>query len=253
MKIAALRWDRHSDDRIVHRLVPFLSADQQERYARLSQRADRHRMVIAEVFVRCQICRLTGRRNDEIAFIRNRYGKPYLAPDNSIYFNLAYSGSWIVTAIDRCDVGIDIERIGPMNNEAARTLCTPREYRIAIGLAADARARFLHWLWTAKQSYLKARGTGRYGPLDELKYCQTGFTLGASVRMACAGICLYPDRESGCGVLCNGMRCRFQDCAHRALDIGTITGSVSTLLFVNDKELNHFVCHSIYNRTAYGL
>ncbi|TDL48803.1 4'-phosphopantetheinyl transferase superfamily protein [Paenibacillus dendritiformis] len=174
MKIAALRWDRHSDDRIVHRLVPFLSADQQERYARLSQRADRHRMVIAEVLVRCQICRLTGRRNDEIAFIRNRYGKPYLAPDNSIYFHTSHSSSWIVTAIDRCDVGIDIERIRPMEPEEARILCTPREYRIAAGLDADARARFLHWLWTAKQSYLKARGTGRYGPLDELEILPGG-------------------------------------------------------------------------------
>lgn len=174
MKIAALRWDHHTDDRLVQRLVPFLSAERQERYARLSRRADRHLMVIAEVLARCQICRLTGRRNDEIAFIRNRFGKPYMAPGSSLFFNISRSGCWIVTAIDRCEVGIDIERIKPMKPEEARLLCTSREYRIASGLDADARPRFLHWLWTAKQSYLKARGTGRYGPLDELEILPDG-------------------------------------------------------------------------------
>ncbi len=95
-----------------------------------------------------------------------KYRRPYF--DNDIDFNISHSGDYIVCAISLGDkVGIDIEEIkgiplGDFENEFSR-----KEMK-AI-LSSKNRLNTFYTLWTQKEAFLKAIGTGLYVPLNKIE------------------------------------------------------------------------------------
>lgn len=49
--------------------------------------------------------------NEEIKFIYNEYGKPFVQNFSDFHFNISHSGEWVVCATANSNVGIDIERV----------------------------------------------------------------------------------------------------------------------------------------------
>ncbi|MEZ3159164.1 4'-phosphopantetheinyl transferase superfamily protein [Microbacterium sp. BWT-B31] len=83
--------------------------------------------------------------------------------DAGIDVSIAHSGGALVVAVARHGlVGVDIETVAPVFDQPAlrRRLCTPDERRRAESLGAHARRAWLTQLWTVKESYAKALGTG---------------------------------------------------------------------------------------------
>lgn len=95
-----------------------------------------------------------------------KYRRPYF--DNDIDFNISHSGDYIVCAISLGDkVGIDIEEIkgiplGDFENEFSR-----KEMK-AI-LSSKNSLNTFYALWTQKEAFLKAIGTGLYVPLNKIE------------------------------------------------------------------------------------
>lgn len=56
--------------------------------------------------------------------------------------------------------GVDIERIRPLKERVIRAYMTPRETSEYSSLSGDAKIRYSVLVWSAKESYLKAVGTG---------------------------------------------------------------------------------------------
>ena len=83
-------------------------------------------------------------------------GKPYL-PDENIYFNLAHSGEMVIIAVDEKELGVDIEKIRPVSKRVA-TRCYTKEEQDWLFDKSDIRE--FYKLWTAKESVLKAIGSG---------------------------------------------------------------------------------------------
>ena len=66
------------------------------------------------------------------------------------------------------EIGADIEALRPIRPALAKRVCTPEELRyISAGGEFDS-ARFLA-VWTAKEAYLKYRGTGICGDLRKIE------------------------------------------------------------------------------------
>ena len=84
---------------------------------------------------------------------RSGSGKPYI--DGGPCFSLSHSGSWVVLAVCRDEVGVDIESIRPDRDTAliARRAFQPEEIA-----AAGSGAGIFYRVWTAKESYLKMLG-----------------------------------------------------------------------------------------------
>ncbi|NPV90610.1 MAG: 4'-phosphopantetheinyl transferase superfamily protein [Firmicutes bacterium] len=97
---------------------------------------------------------------------RDQHGKPFLPGADGFHFNLSHSGEWVAAVIDRTPVGIDIERVRPIDLKLARDSFTASEYRELVLSPAAERESYFFQFWTLKESYLKLLGTGLSRTLD---------------------------------------------------------------------------------------
>ena len=91
-------------------------------------------------------------------------GKPFLKDYPAIHFNLSHTRGVAACVVSRQPVGIDVERIRPLNNALARRVLTPAEYQ-HVKSSAEPDIEFIH-LWTKKEALLKLIGTGIRAELD---------------------------------------------------------------------------------------
>jgi 4'-phosphopantetheinyl transferase len=93
---------------------------------------------------------------------RGEHGKPALH-DGELKFNLSHTGEVAVLAVTvGHDVGVDIERARSWSDPVrfARRFLAPAEACAVAALPARERCEALTRLWTAKEAYVKALGTG---------------------------------------------------------------------------------------------
>jgi len=96
----------------------------------------------------------------------NDYGKPDLIGRDDFHFNISHSGRWIVIAVDHTPLGVDIERIQPVDYMVAKKFFSDVEYADLMDKHGSERLRYFYDLWTLKESYIKAIGRGLSIPLD---------------------------------------------------------------------------------------
>ncbi|HZB57101.1 MAG TPA: 4'-phosphopantetheinyl transferase superfamily protein [Reyranella sp.] len=119
---------------------------------------------------------LLGRHLDldprRLAFSTNDFGKPRLAGDGQIHFNLSHCEERAVLAIsDTAEVGIDLERERPIEHvDLAKRYFHPNEVTAITASPDEAEQRRAFFLvWTLKEAVVKALGTGLSTPLDSFE------------------------------------------------------------------------------------
>lgn len=87
----------------------------------------------------------------------NEFGKPTAA--NGRGFNLTHSGSYAAIALADCEVGVDLERLRPVNAlRTGRIVFCDEEMELLRG--ANDRSGCFFDLWTKKEALLKCMGKG---------------------------------------------------------------------------------------------
>lgn len=98
---------------------------------------------------------------------RSPHGKPFLAVETGLYFNLSHSGTCALLALSDRACGCDIQKL----SRADRRVCA----RILAGEEAEYLERFAEGterdraftgLWTRKESFVKMTGEGLSRPLS---------------------------------------------------------------------------------------
>ena len=139
-----------------------LSADEAERAARRRFEDDHRRYVIAHGALRLILADYVDAAPGKLRLRRGRHGKPSLADDPDLRFNLSHSGELALVAVTRRGaVGVDVDRarpglpIGPF----AERFFPPAVARFVAAAAgpAERAERFLR-LWTRKEAVVKAAG-----------------------------------------------------------------------------------------------
>jgi len=150
------------------RAARFLSRERQESIGRLRNPDDRRRSAAAETLLRLLLMERFGLASrGPIRLVRSAAGKPYLEDIPNLEFNLSHAGRWVACAIDVQPVGIDVEQILPIDVEGiARRFFSQQEYADLMRWTEEERLSCFYRLWTLKESYLKAVGTGLQLPLD---------------------------------------------------------------------------------------
>jgi 4'-phosphopantetheinyl transferase len=127
------------------------------------------------------LCRLTLARYapvhpTEWTFYTSHYGRPEIfapALDTPLRFNLSNTSTFIACAVARdVDVGIDVERL---DREVDAVALASSYFSLAEQaglkeLAPSARDRRFFELWTLKEAYVKARGTGLSTPVEQTSF-----------------------------------------------------------------------------------
>ncbi len=146
-----------------------LSADERQRAARFRFPDDRDRFVVARGRLRLVLACAGAGPPDRIRFAYGRHGKPSLAMQPELQFNLSHTADVAVVAVtENAAVGVDVEELhrGRRLEQAAHRFFSAAERTALLRLADDTRAEAAIRCWCRKEAYLKARGEGLARPLD---------------------------------------------------------------------------------------
>jgi 4'-phosphopantetheinyl transferase len=156
-------------DDLLERFRRTLEPNEIERAGRFYfERLQRH-FVVARGFLRYVLARYLGANADELRFAFNDYGKPSLAGDDSLRFNLSHSHEVAIVGVARdAALGIDVERIRAdfASGDIARRFFSRLEVETFDSLTKEEQVAAFFRCWTRKEAYIKAIGKGLSQPLD---------------------------------------------------------------------------------------
>ena len=153
-----------------------LSEAERARAARFHHLSDKWEFVLGRLMARTLLAARTGVAPRAFAFGENAHGRPEIASpalDSPLRFNLSHSGGIVACVLGASkQVGVDVERLDrpSIDPRVIRRYCSEPE-QAALGLLGDRQRheRFLQ-LWTLKEAYVKARGTGLTLPLASISF-----------------------------------------------------------------------------------
>lgn len=171
------------DDLIFLEMKGILSAhlpgDASTKAARFKYTADSQRKILGELMVRAILASKHHLPNEKIHFVYSENSKPELQFVDNIHFNISHSGDWVVCAFSKMPVGVDVEKIKKVNFNIARRFFSDEEVNQLFALAPNEQSSFFFDLWTIKESYLKAIGTGLTQSLSSfsVRFCENDIHL----------------------------------------------------------------------------
>lgn len=166
--IRILHIPRHIEPDVLNFFLAKVSQERRQKFERFLRKKDAYRSLLGEVLVRSTLTKYMGVNNQDFHFEYNAYGKPYLKNNPEIGFNISHSGNWVVMILGNTspNLGIDVEKIVPMDIQFATDLFTIQENQTLASLTEYNRLAYFFQLWTLKESYIKALGKGLSVPLN---------------------------------------------------------------------------------------
>ncbi|PFZ10495.1 phosphopantetheine-protein transferase [Bacillus pseudomycoides] len=165
-----------------------------KRTEKFNYREDAQRTLLGEILIRYALCKLNYKKNYEFTFCYNKYGKPYLENFPNIHFNISHSGKYVVCAIDKSPVGIDVETINPIDLTIVNSYFSKLEKEYLFQSQFNEKLTKFYYIWTMKESYIKREGKGLSIPLDSfcvfsLKDTNTAFYQIFQNEQAVCNVC----------------------------------------------------------------
>ena len=144
-----------------------MQREKQRRIDRFRFAEDRCRSVAGDMLARKAIAEWCNIPISRIILSAASGGKPYV-PGLAVDFSISHCGNMVVCAVDDRPIGIDIEKIRPLDLSAARHICTaqelaylfdhtPAESEFAYTENRNLLKRFFV-LWTSKEAAGKQSG-----------------------------------------------------------------------------------------------
>ena len=158
----------HPDPR---RLAGLLDAGERLLAERFIFDEDRRRFIVSHAVLRIILGGYAGESPENLAFRRNRWGKPSLKDPNGggLRFSMSHSGALALYAVSRGrEVGIDLEEIRSdfPGFDIARRFFSPREVESLSALGDEAKTAAFFNCWVRKEALVKGLGMGLQAPLD---------------------------------------------------------------------------------------
>src|SRR5487761_673990 len=163
------------DEKAVGSLEALLSEDERTRANRFHFANDRRRFTVARGILRSIVGAYLRLSSANLEFSYGSNGKPWIKSDGrdeSLSFNLSHSGETVLYAFRRNhQIGVDVEHLDRRVEylEIAQEFFAPEEIQSITTLSDDQQCRRFFEIWTRKEAYLKALGTGLSMPLNEFE------------------------------------------------------------------------------------
>ena len=145
-----------------------LSEAERVKVARFKFESLRQAAVISRGSLRIILSKFLTIPPETIQFIYNAQDKPALAPPAEYAFNVAHSGNFVLIAVSKTAVGVDIEQMKQEHEYEmiARRYFSEWETAVFQDLPAADQPQAFYNCWTRKEAYLKGIGTGLTTKLD---------------------------------------------------------------------------------------
>lgn len=157
--------DNQSLDSLSHTdgAVAFLSPQELEHAARFHFERDASRYRLCRAMLRLGLGWYLGQNPREVALRTGKFGKPHLASDAGLFFNVAHSaGLGAIAFSTQGEVGIDVEMADRSVEvmDIASAYFTARETASIAAAEGPAQLAAFLRIWTRKEAVLKAVGCG---------------------------------------------------------------------------------------------
>lgn len=163
-----------------------LSDDEKERAMRLGLQEYRDRFVTARGYLRTILGRYLNTEPASIEFEYNQRGKPGLPAESNpkgINFNISHSRNLALCAVGvKGEIGVDVEYVRRVmrTDKILERFFSPGEREYFHSRPDIVKERSFMSLWTIKEAYSKAVGTGFSSGLKELDFSPVITTSNAS-------------------------------------------------------------------------
>lgn len=135
-----------------------MSAEKKQKVDRLKFEKDKKCSVVGEMLARKGIAEIKNISPEEINFSTTPKGKP-VAKNIDIYFNISHSDNMVLCGVSEFEIGIDIEKIRPINLNIAKKICLKNELEYIYSDEKEQLNRLFE-VWTGKEAVFKYKGTG---------------------------------------------------------------------------------------------
>lgn len=138
----------------------------QSKILQYKKQEDRNRAVAGKALL-TEAMKILGvdHRLDEMKF--NEYHRPYF--NDSFDFNISHSHDFVVCTISKTNrVGIDIEKIKPVVLNDFKNVFSESDWNKII--SAEDQLHAFYYLWTKRESFLKALGKGFFQSSTNLDF-----------------------------------------------------------------------------------
>lgn len=155
MKIFKIRSRKPLEDRMFFSLLELIEEEDRKQILRYRFWQDRQRSLLGHLLSRYAIIQAYALTNKEIQIRRRAYGKPYIKDYSQIHYNISHSGEWVVVAIGKSPIGIDVE-----NRKEDWDLIGERVFSESEKYWSQNSYKRKAILWTIKEAYVKYLGIG---------------------------------------------------------------------------------------------
>lgn len=109
---------------------------------------------------------------------KGKFGKPSLTEHPEIHYSISHADGISACIVSGKECGIDCERIRPLRPAVMRRAFSENEKQLVEEAPEKQRDTLFFRLWTLKEAYIKAVGTGLSFPLEQAEFILTedGFT-----------------------------------------------------------------------------
>ncbi|PEI45015.1 hypothetical protein COL87_12240 [Bacillus pseudomycoides] len=164
----SVSWDSIEVDRILETIH---LADK-VRILKFKKNEDKMRALLAVLLARYALATALQMPEGELIVERLENGRPFLKEPAEWKgdFNLTHSGEWVVCALNSAGrIGVDTEKIEEIDINLFKGVLTRTELEVLTGNKEDSIPTFFS-LWSRKESFVKALGTGLSYPLEKVEF-----------------------------------------------------------------------------------
>lgn len=165
-------WQINIDDIAWDKFFNVLHRDEIEKATRFHNKELQHRYRRCRSALRLLLAHYSGQHAANITLHYGPFGKPEIA-GHAWHFNVSHSMQWALVAISSQPIGVDLEYLNQTSIKTAELIdmvCHPEE-KITLALLSDSERNALFYqLWTQKEAYYKALGSGLQNTLQALRF-----------------------------------------------------------------------------------
>ena len=184
-----------SDESYIH-YYSLMNEEKKRRLDRFRFEDDKKRTVVGEMLARQAISDWCGVPEEKIVFEITEHDKPY-AKDLNVEFNISHSADMVVCVVDTNPIGVDIEKIRPVDLNMVKRIFSDEEIGYIFGGVPDIEdynhylndailQRFFE-LWTKKEAHGKLVGKGLFAVLNAdavlTNWIQNGYCISVATSV----------------------------------------------------------------------
>ena len=166
------RTDLELHDCLQSSLLKLLSPDEKNRAQKFRFAEDKRNYIVARGILRSLIGKYLNINPAQISFQYNEFGKPKIADNNPLHFNISHSRNIALFGFtNKMNVGVDVEWVNPNIEvkDIASSFFSTNEILKLLALPEKQQALGFFNCWTRKEAFIKAVGEGLSFPLDKFE------------------------------------------------------------------------------------